>query len=176
LVSRKSKRWHGKVNDLPVDYLNGVLEKMKDYGDQLQFSLCTGPLPSYQLINSFGKKMAFDCNHHLLRSQEEDFSAANVTPIFSMDQVNALISGIRMGEEKKTKTVRITRTGNAGTRTTVRQVEDQFATARYEYFRAHRATLPPEIAEHSDEIATLMKQGKPVEEAFAAIVEKYYSA
>lgn len=146
---------------------------MISYGDRVQFSRRSGPLPNYQVINSADKKMAFDCDHHLLRADEDDFSAAHATAVFSMDQVNAMINGVRM-VEGKAKTVRIVRPGNAGTRTTVRQAEDQFAAARYEYFRSHRATLPPTIVDHSDEITTLMKQGKPVEEAFGAVLQKYY--
>jgi hypothetical protein len=176
LASRKPKRWDGKVDALPVDYLKGMLDKMQDYGDQVQFSLLSGPLPNYQLINSFEKKMAFDCNHHLLRSHEEDFSAANATSFFSKDQVEAMIRGVRMTGGEKAKAVRAVRTGGTATRTTVRQLEDQFAAERYEYFRTHRATLPPAIAEHSAEIIALMKQGKSAEEAFSAVIEKYYRA
>jgi hypothetical protein len=175
VASKRTKPWDGKFDALPVEYLKGVLEKMNSYGDRVQFSRRSGPLPNYQVINPADKKMAFDGGHHLLRADEDDFSAAHVTSVFSMDQVTAMINGVRpVGE--KTKTVRVVHTGRAGTRTTVRQVEDQFAAARYEYFRAHRATLPPTIAEHTDEIATLMKQGKPVEEAFGAIVQKYYGS
>lgn len=146
---------------------------MNSYGDRVQFSRRSGPLPSYQVINSADKKMAFDGGHHLLRAEEDDFSAANGTAVLSMDQITGMINGVRMVQEK-TKTVRVVRPGSSGTRTTVRQVEDGFAAARYEYFRTHRATLPPTIVEHTDEIAALMKQGKPVEEAFNAILEKYY--
>lgn len=148
---------------------------MNSYGDRVQFSRRSGPLPSYQVINSADKKMAFDGGHHLLRAEEDDFSGANGTSVFSMDQINGMINGIRpVGE--KAKTVRVVHPGSGSTRTTVRQVEDQFAAARYEYFRTHRATLPPTITEHSDEIATLMKQGKPVEEAFGAVLQKYYGS
>ena len=147
---------------------------MKDYGDRVQFSLCSGPLPSYQLINSFDKKMAFDRNHHLLRTQEEEFSAANATAVFSMDEIDAMARGVRRVEERKTKSVRVVRTTNAGTRITVGKLEDQFAAERYEYFRANRATLPPTITEHTEEIAALMKQGKSAEEAFGAIIQQHY--
>ncbi len=173
MASKRIKQWDGKFDALPGDYLKGVLEKMNSYGDRVQFSRRSGPLPRYQVINSADKKMAFDGGHHLLRAEEDDFSAGHVTAVFSMDQVNAMINGIRpVGE--KTKTVRVVRTGSTSTRTTVKQIEDQFAAARYEYFRANRETLPPTISEHSDEIAALMKQGKPVEEAFGAILQKYY--
>lgn len=175
MASKRIKRWDGKVDNLPADYLKGVQEKMNSYGDRVQFSRCSGPLPNYQVINPADKKMAFDGGHHVMRAQEDDFSGANGTSVFSMDQVNAMINGVRM-VEGKAKSVRVVRPGSTGTRTTVRQVEDQFAAARYEYFRTHRATLPPTISEHSDEIATLMKQGKPVEEAFNAIIEKYYAS
>jgi hypothetical protein len=175
VASKRTKPWDGKFDALPVDYLKGVREKMDSYGDRVQFSRRSGPLPSYQVINPADKKMAFDCDHHLLRAQEDDFSPPHVTSVLSMDQINGMINGVRMVGEKA-KTVRVVRTSSTGTRTTVKQVEDQIAVARYEYFRTHRATLPPTIAEHSDEITTLMKQGKPAEEAFGAIIEKYYGS
>ena len=60
------------------------------------------------------------------------------------------------------------------TATVASKLTDQFAAQRYEYFKNNRQSLPPAISEHSDEIAALMKMGKPVEEAFGEIVQKYF--
>lgn len=172
--SRKPKRWSGNVDTLPVEYLNNVLAKMQDYGERVQFSLSSGPLPSYQIINSFEKKMAFDRDHQLTRPQEGDFEGANATQVFSPDQIKALISGVRLNEGKKSKTVRVVRTTNAGTRITVTKLDEQFASQRYEYFRNNRHALPSTIADYSDEITDLMKQGKSVEAAFKEVIERHY--
>ena len=59
-------------------------------------------------------------------------------------------------------------------RTTATKLTDQFATQRYEYFKNNRQSLPPAISEHSDEIAELMKKGKPVEQAFSEVIQKYF--
>jgi hypothetical protein len=174
LAATRSKRWNGNVDTLPAEYLNGIVDKMADYGERVQFSLATGPLPSYQVINSFGKAMAFDRNHHLLRPQENDFAAGNVSADYTMDQLKAIIAGERMVKEARTRTVKVVKTREGGTRTTVAKLNDQFAALRYEYFKNNRDTLPPTIAEHSDEITELMKNGKSVEEAFAEVVGKYY--
>ena len=59
-------------------------------------------------------------------------------------------------------------------RTTAARLEEQHAAERYEFFKTHRATLPPTITKHSDEIAGLMKRGVPVAEAFDQVFKKYY--
>lgn len=173
--SPKSKRWNGKFDALPAEYLKEVMAKMVDYGDRVQFSLISaGSQPSYQVMNALGKKMAFDRNHHLLASQADEFVGANASPVFTLDQVKANIAGIRSASGTATRTARVARAGNGGTRTTAARLHDQFATQRYEYFRNNRQSLPPSISEHSAEITDLMKQGKSVEDAFGEVVRKYF--
>jgi hypothetical protein len=172
--STRSKRWNGKFNTLPVDYLNAVLEKMADYGDRVQFSLSSsGPQPSYQVMNTLDKKMAFNGNHHLLSSQGDEFAGANASQVFTLDQIKAMISGVGIGSSTKARTTRAVRSAG-GTRTTAAKLNEQFAAQRYEYFKNNRQTLPPAIAEHSSEITALMMQGKSVEEAFGEVVKKYF--
>jgi len=132
-----------------------------------------GPEPSYQVINSADKKMAFDRNHHLLPSESNDFAGANATPIFSLDQVKALIAGIGIGSSSRSRTTRVVR-ATGPSRTAQVKLHDQFAAQRYEYFKNNRQNLPPTISEHSDEIADLMKVGKSAEEAFNEVVKKYF--
>lgn len=151
------------------------MAKMVDYGDRVQFSLVSpGPQPSYQVINTLGKKMAFDRNHHLLSSQGEEFIGANASPVFTLDQVKANIAGVKINSGTGTRTARVVRAGSGGSRTTAAKLNDQFAAQRYEYFRNNRQTLPPAISEHSGEITELMKQGKSVEDAFGEVVKKYF--
>jgi hypothetical protein len=173
LASIKTKRWNGSIDILPNDFLKAILAKMVDYGERVQFSRSSGPLPMYQTINSFDKKMAFDRNHHLVRVEGDEFAESNASPIYTLEQVNMAIAGTRISKDVKAKTVRAVRKGGAGTGTAAARLEEQFAAARYEYFRNHRATLPPNISEHTEEITELMKKGKSVEEAFAEVIEKY---
>jgi hypothetical protein len=178
LKTTRIKRWDGKIDNLPVEYLNGVLEKMQAYGDRVQFSyVAGGPQPGYQVINELGKTMAFDRNHHLLVIQGEEFTGPNATAIMSLDQIQRMISGIGTSSRAGTRGVRVARKAAGGTGETktakARQL-DMYAAQRYEYFRNNRQSLPPTITEHTEEITELMMKGKSVEEAFGEIVSKYY--
>jgi hypothetical protein len=154
--------------------MKAVMEKMADYGDRVQFSMSSGPEPSYQLTNSQEKKMAFDRNHHLLRPQEEDFAPGNVSPVFSLDQVKSLAAGVRTRSSAGTRAPRAAKVAGTATRTTAAKLDEQFATERYEYFKTHRQMLPQGLSGHSDEIVALMKNGKSVEDAFNEVIEKYF--
>jgi hypothetical protein len=174
LNATRSKRWNGKYDALPADYLNEVLTKMHDYGDRVQFSLVSsGPQPSYQVMNALGKKMAFDRNHHLLSPDSDEFVGANASPIFSLDQIKAMLSGVGKGSTSKTRTARVARAPGT-TRSSAAKLDEQFAAQRYEYFKNNRQTLPPTIADYSAEITGLMKAGKSVEEAFDEVLKKHY--
>lgn len=173
MVTSKSKRWNGSFDSLPADYLKGVLEKMVDYGDRVQFSLVSGGAePSYQIMNTLDKSMAFDRKHHLLRPEADEFAGANATRLFTLEQVKAAIAGARSTGAASSRTTRVTRA--AVPRTTMARQEELFAAQRYEYFRNHRQSLPSTISLHTEEITDLMKKGKSVEEAFGEVVSKYY--
>lgn len=177
MVTSRSKRWNGSVDALPVEFLNGVLAKMVDYGDRVQFSLISaGPQPTYQVMNSFGKAMAFDRNHHLMQELTQDFIGMNAGSPLTIDQIRLAISGVSIGGRTTATRARSTGTARAatGTRTTAAKLDDQFASARYEYFKVNREMLPAGISKHSSEIAALMKQGKTVEAAFDEISTKYF--
>lgn len=115
--------------------------------------------------------MAFDNRHTLLKIEGDEFVGANATGIYTMDQVRSAIAGFAPASTggRTTKAVRAT-----GTRVSAARLEEQFATARYEYYRNHRQNLPPGITGHTDEITGLMKQGRSVEEAFDEVVRKYF--
>jgi hypothetical protein len=174
LVTTRGKRWNGNFDSLPAEFLKGVMEKMAEYGDRVQFSLVSaGPHPSYQVMNTLEKKMAFDRNHHLLRPQEDEFTGVNASRFFTLDQVKSGIAGVGIGSGTGSRASRVVR-APGGTRTTAAKLHDQFAAQRYEYFRNNRQTLPASISEYSDEITDLMKQGKSVEDAFGEVVKKYF--
>lgn len=171
-MTTRSKRWNGKFENLSAEFLRAVLEKMNDYGDRVQFSLTGGSAePSYQVINPQDKKIAFDNRHTLFKSEGDDFSGANATGIYTAEQVKAAIAGFAPASSGG-RTVKATRAG--GTRISAARLEEQYATARYEYYRNNRQTLPPGITSHTDEITGLMKQGKSVEEAFDEVLRKYF--
>lgn len=153
------------------------MEKMADYGDRVQFSLVSsGPEPSYQIMNTLDKTMAFDRKHHLLRPEADEFAGANATRIYTLEQVKAAIAGVRSsGSTASSRTSRVARAaGTTVPRTTMARQEELFAAQRYEYFRNHRQSLPSTISLHTEEITELMKKGKSVEEAFGEVVSKYY--
>lgn len=175
-MATRSKRWNGNVDSLPADYLKNVMQKMADYGGNVQFSLVSGGSePSYQVSNDFGKAMAFDRNHHLLRPEEHEFAGANATRAFTMEQLKSAAAGIRStGASSAAKTARVVRSGGTGTRVSAARLDEQFAAQRYEYYRNNRQSLPAAITEHTEEITELMRQGKSAEEAFAEVLKKYF--
>jgi hypothetical protein len=176
-LATRSKRWNGNVDSLSAEFLKGVMEKMADYGERVQFSLVTGgPEPSYQVTNTLGKSMAFDRNHHLMRPEGHEFVGANATNAFTIEQVKAAITGFGLGSRTSaSRAPRVVRAGSGtGTRTSAAKLEEQFAAQRYEYYRNNRHALPQAISQHTEEITQLMKQGKSAEEAFGEVVKKYF--
>jgi hypothetical protein len=175
LSATRTKRWSGDIVALSAEYMNNVLEKMAAYGDRVQFSLVSGGAePSYQVINNMGKAMAFDRDHHLLQAQDNLFEAGNATPVFTLEQINATRSSYGASSRAASKTGRLVKAASGPTKTAAARMDEQVAAARYAYFKAHRASLPPRIAEYSGEIDQLLKKGKPVEEAFDEVVKKYF--
>lgn len=175
MVTTRSKRWNGKVESLSATFLKEVIAKMAEYGDRVQFSLISaGPQPSYQVINRLDKKMAFDRNHHLLQPQADEFTGSNASAVLSMEEINDLIAG-RSRSATGTRATGPARSAGTGTgRTSAAKLAEQFATARYEYFKSNRQMLPARISEYSDEIAELMGKGTPVEEAFNEVLKKHF--
>lgn len=175
MSATRTKRWNGDIASLPADYAKGVLEKMAAYGDRVQFSLTSGGAePSYQIINDMGKAIAFDRQHHLLQGQEELFAGANATPVMSAEQLSTALSGYGASARGGSRTGRAVKSASGPTKTAAARLDEQVAAARYAYFKTNRATLPARIAEYSGEIDQLLKKGKPVEEAFAEVVKKYF--
>jgi hypothetical protein len=172
LNTTRNKRWNGKIDTLKTDYLNDVMEKMAAYGDRVQFGL-TGPgqRPNYLIINTSGKKMAFDSNNHLLHPTPEEFLGSNITRVFTLDQ----IKNAKSGGGVKTSSSSATRTGNGSSRssTTAVKTADLIGAAKYEYFKNNRQALPAGITKYSAEITALMTQGMSAEDAFGSIVKQY---
>jgi hypothetical protein len=175
LSATRTKRWSGDIAALPAEYMNNVLEKMGAYGDRVQFSLVSGGAePSYQIINNMDKAIAFDRDHHLLQAPDDLFAAANATAVLTLDQINTARASYGASSRTASKTGRVVKAASGPTKTAAARLDEQVAAARYAFFKANRATLPPRIAEYSGEIDHLLKKGKPVEEAFGEVVKKYF--
>lgn len=170
----RNKRWNGRLETLKADYLSGVIGQMDAYGDRVQFALNgPGQKPLYQVINTDGKKMAFDGNHHLYRPEGEEFTGSNATGVMTMDQIRLAMAG---GAPKSTGTVRAVRATGVGSRgpSAATKAKDLVDTEKYEYFKNNRSMLPAEIGEHSNEITTLMRGGMSAEAAFSEVLKRHF--
>ena len=167
MTTTRSKRWNGKLETLPADFVSSVIAQMETYGERVQFALSTpGGRPNYLVQNAADKKMAFDSNHHLHQPQPSEFEGSNATPVLTLDQIKA----IGLPKTKiKTPAKRTTRTTTATAR-----AADLVDAAKYEYFRANRATLPAAIGGYSDEISKLMRDGLSAEDAFSEVVKRHF--
>lgn len=174
MTTTKSKRWNGKIETLKAAYLKDVIQQMETYGDRIQFALSgTAQGPNYQVINTAGKKMAFDSNHHILHPQDNEFSSTNATGVLTLDQIKILVTG---GSVRSGTTTRTSRVGSGTTRNTSAAVKakDLIDAEKYAYFKNNRQSLPAGIQAHSDEITEMMKKGMSAEEAFGDVVKRHF--
>ena len=163
----KPKRWNGKIEALPAEYLNRVLEQMLRYGERVQFALTGGgPAPQYQVINSAEKKMTFDGNH-LLTHNTDAFAGKPTSLIHTLEQIEATMNGAAK------KTASGGASSGGGTRTTAAQKLAMVEAEKYAYFKQHRATLPADIGKHAAEITALMVNGLSAEDAFAEVIKRH---
>lgn len=182
--TKTSKHWNGKIDTLQADYLQDVMTQMGTYGDRVQFGLGgKGQRPIFQVINNSDKKMAFDSNNHLMHPEAGEFEGSNATVIFSMEQIQVAKATNGTKTSSASRAPRSTSGAKAGTRTASGSVRGSTAatrakelldTEKYNYYKANRQTLPPEIGEHSDEIADLMKKGMSAEEAFTDVIKRHF--
>lgn len=177
--TKRTKRWNGDVSTLSSDYLKNVIEKMSSYGEYAQFSE-TGNIhgPNYQVINAAGKKMTFDSSNLLIQIEDDVFASS---VIYSLDQIKALLTNLNspLAKATATRTRRVAGTGGSSSTSTasprgssaVAKAKELIAIQKYDYYKTHRATLPSDIREHSDEITRMMEKGISAEEAFAEAVK-----
>lgn len=152
------------------------MERMESYGDRVQFELPGhSKRPIYQVIGKGERKMGFDGKHLLLRLNESGNVADSLSPVYTLDAVQAAISGKRSPR----RTANADSTGSSGTRVRRRAAPavpavDTVEQDKYAYYRAHREDLPEDIAQYAGEISQLMRAGKSAEEAFTHVVSQYY--
>jgi hypothetical protein len=178
LNTKRSKRWNGDVKNLTADYLKNVIEKMQAYGASAQFSKNgTVEGPNYQVINESGKKMAFDSSNLLIQPDDNEFLGTTFSPIYSLEQVQDLLAKINSPIVKVAATRARRAAGTVGSTSTPRggsasaKAKEAIAIQKYEYYKTHRATLPSDIREHSEEITRMMEKGMSAEDAFAEAIK-----
>lgn len=157
---------------------------MQTYGNLAQFSKNgNAEGPNYQVINTAGKKIAFDSNNLLIQPDDNEFLGSTYAALYSLEQVQALLdkfnAPVKAAVKKTTtRTPRAAKPAVAKPATrsprggvAAQRAQELLANQKYEYYKLHRATLPPDIREHSEVITRLMEQGVSVEEAFAEAVK-----
>jgi hypothetical protein len=162
------------VATLSAAYLKNVIEKMQAYGDRAQFTMNGNVLgPNYQVINTSEKKMSFDSSNRLIQTTEEDFTGANASRIFTLAQVEAMLTNID-APIVKNSAIRTRRVAGAGTGTSsssrggssLTKAKEQIAIQKYDYYKNNRDSLPSDIRAHSEEITRMMEKGMSAEAAF----------
>ena len=176
--TKRTKRWNGDVKNLSADYLKNVIEKMQAYGENAQFSKNgTTEGPNYQVINKAGKKMAFDSSNLLIQPDDNEFLGTTFSPIYTLDQVQELLVRINSPIVKATATRTRRAAGTVGSTSSPRggsalaKAKEAIAIQKYDYYKTHRASLPSDIREHSEEITRMMEKGMSAEDAFAEAIK-----
>lgn len=153
------------------------MQQMVTYGDRVQFGQTAIDLrPTYRVINSSDKKMAFDGNNHLLHPKDDEFSDAALSGIYTLEQIRAAIVA---GGFRSTTGTRVTRTSTGTVRATrgstlKSKAADLLNEEKYQYFKANASTMPEDIRTYSDEISGLMKAGMTAEQAFNDVIKRYF--
>ncbi len=169
--TKRTKRWNGKIDTLKSDYLTGVIEQMTTYGDRAEFSLSgPGQRPHYQVINTAGKRMAFDSEHRLLTPEDGEFAPTNTTGVLTLDQVKLASTGHRATTAK----TRAPRASTSRGPSAATRAKEQIDIEKYEYYKNNRQNLPPEIGTYSEEITTLMRNGMSAVAAFDEVIKQHF--
>lgn len=174
--TKRAKRWNGNLDTLTVDYLKDVIEKMEAYGNRVQFELPgKGPRPNYQVINTAGKKMAFDKKNLLLAASFNEEIGTELSSVFTLDMIKAAVRGGGVKTAARARVVRSS-TGSTTSRSAgvTEQAVDVVERDKYAYFKANRETLPDGIQKHSQKISELMRGGMSAESAFDEVIKQHF--
>jgi len=176
--TKRNKRWTGDVAKIPAAYLEIVIQKMQDYGDNVQFSTNgTVQGPNYQIINSASKKKAFNGGNLLTQTDEGEFTDQISSTIYSLDHIKTVLIKMNTPITKKTptRTKRVAGTVKSTKSATgaaprggaaLAKIKEQIALQKYEYYKLNRSVLPADIREHSEKITVMMESGMSAEDSF----------
>jgi hypothetical protein len=172
-LATTKKRWNGKVETLPLDYLNDVMNQMLQYGERVRFAVGASTMrPNYQVIGAGERTMAFDGANILLHPKPGDFDGERVSATYTLEQIEKLAGGGKLAPASRAGTTHLAKGPGAGTRAAV--ALDAINAEKYAYFRENRHLLPAEINQHSDAITALMKNGVSAADAFGEILKKHF--
>jgi hypothetical protein len=162
--------------------MDDIIERMQSYGDRVQFDLPgKGQRPNYQVINTAGKKIAFDSKSFLLKPNENGDVSDNLSAIFTLAQIKAAktYSGIKVSSPR----ARSSTSAGSGTRSNAgasrsapapAKVVDTIDADKYLYFKNNRDMLPEGIQKYSDQVGQLMRTGMSAEEAFEEVIKQHF--
>ena len=164
------KRFNGKAETLPRDYLTEVMNQMLRYGEKVRFAVGVNTPPSYQVEGMGGRTMAFDGRHILLKAKPGDFTGERGSQVYTLQQIETLASGGKLAPERAL--THLSSTPRAGTQAS--RTLDALNAEKYAYYKENRESLPKDISKHSDEVTEAMKNGLSAQDAFAQVVAKHY--
>lgn len=201
MTTKRSKRWNGDLDSLSLDFLKEVMEKMKSYGDRVQFELPSkAARPNYQVISSTNRKMAFDARHLILRLNENGNVGDELSPVFSIEAIKSAM--LNSGKPARGTRNGVARRAAPPTRSADDYSEDDDDSSDYErttgmsprrsatsapapdvdaverekyaYFKANREAFPEGITKYSQEISALMRAGASAEDAFEQVIKENF--
>lgn len=172
LNTKRNKRWNGDVAKLSADYLNSVVEKMQSYGNKVQFS-SNGTVngPNFLVSNDAGKQIAFSGSAMLIQLTDDDFSDESAVKAYTLDQIKSLLVKPASSSAKSSTTRTKRAPGAPRGAAALAKIREQIAIQKYDYYKANRATLPPDIREHSEKISEMMEAGMSAEDAFSEAIK-----
>ena len=171
MATRRSSRWNGELSSLPPDFLNDVIERMQAYGDRVQFQFPGhAKRPNYQVINARGFKMAFDSKNLLMPLNENGNVSDELSDEFTLEMVQQACVAPPPKRSSRSTSTSSTKRGRVAVPAT-----DTLELDKYNYFKAHRDTLPDGIQQYSTQISELMRAGHSAEAAFAAIIDEHFA-
>lgn len=173
--TKRNRRWNGNLETLSADFLKDVIEKMESYGGHVQFELPGhAQRPNYQVINTSGKKIAFDKKNLLLSLNANGNVSDTLSSAFSLAAVKAALAGGGRSASARPRAPRSTTTGSTARAAAPVAVVDVVESEKYAYFKENRETLPEGISKHSSTISELMRGGLSAEDAFNQVIQQHF--
>ena len=103
------------------------------------------------------------------RSKRWNGDVKNLTADYLKNVIEKMQAYGASAQFSKNGTVGSTSTPRGGS--ALAKAKEAIAIQKYEYYKTHRATLPSDIREHSEEITRMMEKGMSAEDAFAEAIK-----